>query len=238
MLQLRYELANRCVGKYWLIGHYGGFPTFLKEGSVKPVDGVDYDIKQSTMLFYQPTSKAWWLCHPSYGLDYGRTQWLAKGAIPDLVGMEQLSMVNWYVPWHANQQTTMLKVMSSHRWLGLLAKRDGEAKVNLERQIEDMRQHMADLEEENSKLKAQLSEAASAPSQPAKGYGRKDDSEWQPKAGWMNKMVAMLTALDLEKWSRVNYLKEKFMGHHTIEPLVASHKKTLEKWGKDPAYDY
>jgi hypothetical protein len=210
----------------------------MKEGSVKPVDGVDYDIKQSTMLFYQPQSKAWWICHPSYGLGSERTQWLAKRVLPDLVGMEMLSEVNWYVPCHARQQTSTLKVLSSHRWLGLLAKRDGDAKQLLEHQVEDMRKHIADLEEENSKLKDQLSQAASAPSQPVKGSGKRDDAEWQPKAGWMNKMVAFLTALDLEKWSRVNYLKEKFMGHHTIEPLVASHKKTLEKWGKDPAYDY
>ena len=204
-----------------------------------PVDGVEYDIKKATMLFYQPQSKAWWLCHPSYGLDPHKTQWLAKGYIPDLVGMEQLSEVNWYIPCHAKQQASMLKVMSGHRWLSLLAKRDGEAKQGLEQQVEDMRKHIADLKAENSKLKDQLNEAASAAaSQPAKGSSRRDDDEWQPKAGWMNKMVALLTALDLEKWSRVNYLKEKFLGHHTIEPLVASHKKTLEKWGKDPAYDY
>ena len=243
--QLRYRYANACVGKYWLIGQYGGFPIFMKEDSKKPVDGVDYDITQSTMLFYQPTSKAWWICHPCLGLSNLRTQWIAKGQLPEHNSMEMLSVVKWYIPCNAATPTTMLKVMSSHRWLTLLCKREKAAKQEQFWQIETMKKQIAELEETNKKLMDQLSEAASsAQDQPHKGYGKKGsssskgDADDKLKAGWMNKMVAIVTAIDLEKWGRVTYLKDKFMGHWSIQPLVDAHKKVIEKWGVDPAYDY
>ena len=112
-------------------------------------------------------------------------------------------------------------------------------------QIENMKKQIAELEETNKKLMDQLSEAASsAQDQPHKGSGKKGsssskgDADDKLKAGWMNKMVAIVTAIDLEKWGRVTYLKDKFMGHWSIQPLVDAHKKVIEKWGVDPAYDY
>jgi hypothetical protein len=241
----RYNRCNKIIGKYWLIGHYNGFPLFMKEDSVKPLPGLDYDIKQSTMLFYQPSSKCWWLCHPGYGFENLETQWLGKGVLPEFSGMEMLSAVQWHIPCHGHQPTTMIRVQSSHRWLGLQVKKEKSAKQAMVEQYHLMKKHIDELEEENKKLKDQLQEvqpAQAAQDQPHKGYGRKgyskDEGGDRAKAGWMNKMVALVTAIDLEQWSRVTYLKDKFLGHHSIEHLVSAHKKVLEKWGKDPAYDY
>ena len=149
----------------------------MKEDSKKPVDGVDYDIEQSTMLFYQPTSKAWWICHPCFGLSNLRTQWIAKGQLPEHNSMGMLSVVKWCIPCNAAAPTTMLKVMSSHRWLTQLCKREKAAKLDQSDQIEAMKKHIAELEEANTQLRARLSEASfSAQHQPSKGSVKKRSS--------------------------------------------------------------
>ena len=84
-------------------------------------------------------------------------------------------------------------------------------------------------------------QASSSSASKGKGKGKavdEDSDHPKAKAGWMNKIVALLAALENDDWKRVEYLQEKFSTHHSVQPLLKAHQQVVKRWGKDPAYDY
>ena len=50
--KLRYYIADRTIGRYWLTGHYGCLPVYMMDGSKYPEEGKedDYNVESSTMI--------------------------------------------------------------------------------------------------------------------------------------------------------------------------------------------
>ena len=53
-----------------------------------------------------------------------------------------------------------------------------------------------------------------------------------PKGGgWMNKMTAMVVAIQDRQWEKVKELANRFSQHHSLEGPIRTHRANMAKYG-------
>jgi hypothetical protein len=239
-----YGIASVVNGCYWMAGFFADMPVFLKHGSVLPKEDEQWLPSKAVMVFYDFNTSCWWVCHPSFGQEGVKTEWLGKSVVHSS-DFYDFSAMSWFFPHDAAEPTKAVICMPSHIWWDdWSSAQNHELQETIAKKDEEINQLKAEVQKLQEKVSHSSQEAegqapaTSSASNAAAGDAQQDEGSEKVKGGWMNRMVALLAAIDGKNWQRVYYLADKFSKHWAITKPLEFHKKALEKWGYDNKYDY
>jgi hypothetical protein len=218
------------LGRYWKVGEFEGHPVYMQE----PKPG-----RFAAPVAFQH-HHAWWICtlDPLPWQKHNEPKWLAKAEISCNAGTMDWAPMDWYFPPSSTQKAKFIEVMPNSTWINEHYKKlrrsfvsqlntmaaDRVTIINLKAELNANRARVATLTEQLARLNAQpvgLQPDALNWPQPqglddkgkgkGKGAGGKGDGV-QVKTGWLNKMVALIGAIDSRNWQRVYHLCDAFLG--------------------------